>query len=87
MSQNTPTIVTVAQQFSGQYRSIPHAGGHVTQAELQNLANRLRDIIKTTAVLADTVEQVRVRAVREAELSLSESANSLQPAQNMIHPR
>lgn len=87
MSQSTPTIVTVAQQFSGQHRTFPQSGGYVTQGELQSLATRLRDMIKTAAALADTVEQVRVRAVREAELSLPESANSLQPAQNMIYPR
>lgn len=66
MSQSTPTIVTVAQQFSGQHRTFSQSGGHVTQGELQSLAMRLRGMIKVAASLADTVEQIRERSLQES---------------------
>lgn len=63
MSQSTPTLVTLASEFSSLHRSFPEQGGHITMGELQSISTRLHYLKKTAAALIDTVEQIRLRAV------------------------
>lgn len=67
MDHSTPAVVTMVSQFSGQQRTIPQQGGHVKSAELESLMVRLRTVLKVTAHLAETVEQIRLRALHEQE--------------------
>lgn len=65
MKHPNPAMVTVVSQLSGQKRKMPHRGGRVSTSELESLMTRLRTLLKVTAHLAETVEQIRIRALYE----------------------
>lgn len=53
MSQSTPTLVTLASEFSSLHRSFPEQGGHITMGELQSVSTRLHYLKKIAAALID----------------------------------
>lgn len=76
MSPSTPPIVTLASYLAGPSRTDPQQDGRVTPGELQSLHARLHQLIILAARLADTVERIRLRTLREQAAERNPAASS-----------